>query len=46
VYRFLPVRVDPDTMNRVHGIDESVPVEDYLQAIRYYYHVIRQAGSL
>lgn len=45
VYRFLPVRVDPDTMKHVHGIDERVPVEDYLQAIRYYYHVMRQAGA-
>jgi carboxypeptidase PM20D1 len=45
VYRFLPVRVDADTMNYVHGIDERVPVEDFLQAIRYYYHLMRQAGE-
>jgi carboxypeptidase PM20D1 len=45
VYRFLPVRIDPDTMQQVHGIDERVAVEDYLQAIRYYYHVMRQAGA-
>jgi carboxypeptidase PM20D1 len=45
VYRFLPVRVDPDTMKHVHGIDEHVPADDFLQAIRYYYHVMRQAGS-
>jgi len=43
VYRFLMVRINDDTMRFVHGIDERVPVEDYLQAIRFYYHVMRQA---
>jgi len=43
VYRFLMVRINDETMRYVHGIDERVPVEDYLQAIRFYYHVMRQA---
>jgi carboxypeptidase PM20D1 len=43
VYRFLMVNVSPDTMKFVHGIDERVEVEDYLQAIRFYYHLIRQS---
>jgi hypothetical protein len=29
----------------MHGIGERVAVEDYLQAIRYHYHVLRQAGA-
>lgn len=43
VYRFLPVRVDPDTVKYVHGIDEHVSVENYLGAIRFYHHLLRQA---
>jgi carboxypeptidase PM20D1 len=43
VYRFLMVRINDDTMRYVHGIDERVPVGDYLQAIRFYYHVMRRA---
>jgi carboxypeptidase PM20D1 len=43
VYRFLMVRIDGEAMKYVHGIDERVPVEDYLQAIRFYYHLMRQA---
>jgi carboxypeptidase PM20D1 len=43
VYRFLMVRIDGETMKYVHGINERVPVEDYLQAIRFYYHLMRQA---
>lgn len=43
VYRFVMARATPDTLRRVHGIDERIPVEDYLTAIRFYYAVIRQA---
>ena len=45
VYRFLPVSVDAETIKYVHGIDERVAVADYLQAIRFYFHVIRQAAE-
>lgn len=43
VYRFLMFRATSKTLNYAHGIDEQVPVEDYLQAIRFYYHLIRQS---
>ena len=43
VYRFLMFRATPETLPRVHGIDEQVPVEGFLQAIRFYYHLIRQS---
>jgi carboxypeptidase PM20D1 len=43
VYRFLPVYADAETVEYIHGIDEHLAVEDYLRAIRFYYHAIRQA---
>lgn len=43
VYRFLPVYIDADTIKYVHGIDEHLPVEEYLGAIRFYYHLLRRA---
>jgi len=43
VYRFMMLQVDPDTIRYIHGIDEHVAVEDYLQAIRFYYHLVRQS---
>ena len=43
VYRFLMFRATSKTLKYVHGIDEQVPVEEYLQAIRFYYHLIRQS---
>jgi carboxypeptidase PM20D1 len=45
VYRFLPIPADARTVRYIHGIDEHVPVDVYLQAIRFYYHLIRQASS-
>lgn len=43
VYRFMMIRIDPDTMRYIHGIDEHVAVEDYLEAIRFYYFLIRRS---
>ena len=43
VYRFVMARVTPDTMRRVHGIDERIAVDDYLTAVRFYLAVIREA---
>lgn len=43
VYRFIMARATPDTVRRIHGIDERIPVDDYLTAIRFYNAVIRQA---
>jgi carboxypeptidase PM20D1 len=36
VYRFLMLRMTPDSMTGVHGIDERLKVVDYLTAIRYF----------
>ena len=43
VYRFLPVYIDAETIEYIHGIDEHLTVEDYLGAIRFYYHLLRRS---
>jgi carboxypeptidase PM20D1 len=43
VYRFAMINVTPETVRYVHGIDERMPVADYLMAIRFYYNLLRQA---
>ena len=45
VYRFLPLPIDADTVRYIHGIDEHVAATDYLQAIRFYYNLVRQAAT-
>jgi carboxypeptidase PM20D1 len=43
VYRFAMINVTPETVRYVHGIDERIPVSDYLMAIRFYHNLLRQA---
>lgn len=43
IYRFVMFRATPDTLKYVHGIDEQVSVEEYFQAVGFYYHLIRQS---
>lgn len=45
VYRFAVIRVTPETIRYVHGIDEHIPVEDYLMAIRFYFNMLKQASE-
>ncbi len=41
VYRFIGVRVTPALLATVHGIDERVPIDEYVQAVRTYYALMR-----
>lgn len=45
VYRFLMFRATPETLQYAHGINEQIPVDEYLQAIRFYYHLIRRSAE-
>ncbi|MFT4994426.1 MAG: carboxypeptidase PM20D1 [Paraglaciecola sp.] len=43
VYRFMMVRLTPETLKGFHGINEKIMVKDYLQAIQFYYAMLKQA---
>lgn len=45
VYRFMMIDVNPDTIRFIHGIDERVPAADYVRAVRFYAHLLEQAGN-
>lgn len=40
VYRFLPYRFDGEDLSRLHGTNERLSVENYLQGVRFYYLLI------
>jgi carboxypeptidase PM20D1 len=42
VYRFLPVRLGPDDLPRVHGTNERIAIEDYRRAVRVYVQLLRR----
>jgi carboxypeptidase PM20D1 len=46
VFRFLPIRLTAQDLDRMHGTNERIAVRDYHQAIRVYRQLIRNsAGS-
>lgn len=45
VFRFLPLRLTPRDLERMHGIDERISIREYQQAIRMYRELILQAAG-
>lgn len=45
IYRFMMVRLSPETLKGFHGINEKIKVKDYLQAIQLYYAMLKQAAE-
>jgi carboxypeptidase PM20D1 len=45
VFRFLPVRLTPEDLARMHGTDERIAVGDYERAIRLYRQLILNAAG-
>jgi carboxypeptidase PM20D1 len=41
VFRFLPVHLGAEDLERLHGVDERIGVGDYVQAVRVYAQIIR-----
>ncbi len=42
IYRFLPLRVTAEDLERIHGIDERIAVEDYADLIGFLARLIRK----
>jgi carboxypeptidase PM20D1 len=45
IYRFLPIRMNAEDLKRVHGIDERISVENYNEAINFYYYLLKNIGA-
>ena len=45
VYRFLPVRLGPGDLARIHGADERIAVGGYADLIRFYVQLLRAAAA-
>lgn len=45
VFRFLPLRMTPRDLERMHGVDERIAVEHYESAIRTYRQIIIDAAG-
>jgi carboxypeptidase PM20D1 len=45
VYRFMPVRVTQDDLDRIHGTDERIAVRDYAAAIGFYRQLLLNTAA-
>ena len=45
VFRFLPLRLGPEDLGRMHGTDERIAIRDYEQAIRTYRQLMVDAAG-
>jgi carboxypeptidase PM20D1 len=45
IFRFLPLRLSPQDLARMHGTDERIGIRDYERAIRFYRQLILNAAG-
>ncbi|HET9786005.1 MAG TPA: M20/M25/M40 family metallo-hydrolase, partial [Pyrinomonadaceae bacterium] len=45
IYRFSPLRLRPEDMERLHGINERTSVKDYAESVKFYYQLISNSAQ-
>ena len=45
IYRFAALRLGPDDLRRVHGINERVSVADFAGCVKFYYQLIKNSAQ-
>ncbi len=43
IYRFTPMKVTLEDLNRIHGLNERISVKNYQQIVRFYMQIIRNS---
>ena len=44
-YRFVPTRLRPDDLPRLHGVDERISIDNYKDSIRFYFQFLHNTAS-
>jgi carboxypeptidase PM20D1 len=45
-YRFLPMRLGREDLKRIHGTDERISVNNYLEIVRFYIQLLRNIDTV
>ncbi len=45
IYRFSPMHVRTEDLERIHGINERISVQDYVGCVRFYHQLIRNSAQ-
>lgn len=43
-YRFLPVQITSEDLNRMHGTNEHISIKNYINAIKFYVEVLKESN--
>lgn len=46
IYRFAPIVLGREDLDRLHGVDERIAIDNYVEVIRFYAQVLRNLDSL
>jgi len=46
IFRFSPFRASPTDLERLHGIDERISVDNYVDSVNFYYQLLQNADKL
>ena len=44
VFRFIPMRMKPEDLKRLHGTNERVGIENYGEIVRFYAQLLRNGA--
>lgn len=44
IYRFIPIILNQNDLNRVHGLNERISIENYVQIVKFYYQFIKHVN--
>jgi carboxypeptidase PM20D1 len=44
-FRFVPLRLAPEDLKRIHGTDERIAIDSYLDVIRFFVQLLRNAAG-
>lgn len=45
IYRFMMVKLTPETLKRFHGVNEQLAVEDYIKAVQFFYAILEKTAN-
>jgi carboxypeptidase PM20D1 len=46
IYRFSPVRLNPENNQSIHGVNEHIPIEEFNEVVRFYIRLIENSSGM
>jgi len=46
VYRYIPLVLHQEDLNRIHGVNERIAIDNYMQMVKFYYRLIKNLEEI